>query len=77
VAEKLLDCPKVHASLQKMGGESVTECVRMEVVEIRGVADCAVELPSDGTVAEPSPALIDEQWLAPVRDASAPAGAFG
>ena len=60
VAEEFLNRAKVHSRLQKMGGECVTQCVRVEMVEISRVADGMVELTADGPVAEAASALIDE-----------------
>lgn len=77
VAEKFLDRPKVHSRLQKMGGEGVTERVRMEMVEICGVADGAVELTADRPITEAASTLVDEQGFIPVSDPLTPAGAFG
>ena len=77
VAEELLDRAKVHSRLQKMGGECVTQRVRVEMVEIRREAHGAVELPADGPITEAAPALIDKQWFALVGDPSTPIGAVG
>lgn len=77
VAEEFLDCSKVHSRLQKMGGECVTQRVRVEMVEIRSAADGVVELTADGPIAEASPALVDEQRFTLVSDTSTPMGAFG
>ena len=60
VAEELLDCPKVHSRLQEMGGECVTQRVRVEMIEVRRAADGEVELTADGPVAEAATALVDE-----------------
>ena len=60
VAEEFLDRAKVHTRLQKMGGECVTQRVRVEMTEIRCMADGAVELTADGPVAEAATALIDK-----------------
>lgn len=77
VAEELLDRAKVHSRLQKMGGESVTQRVRMEMVEIRSVADGVVELPADRPIAEAASALVDEKGFTLAGDTATPTGAFG
>jgi len=60
VAEELLDRAKVHSSFQKMGGECVTQRVRVEMVEVRGAADRVIKLAPDRPVAEATTALIDK-----------------
>ena len=77
VAEELLDRAKIHSGLQKMGGECVSQCVRVEVVEICSAANRVVELAADGPVTEAAPALVDEERVVLVMDCSTPAGAFG
>ena len=77
VAEELLDRSKVHSRLQKMGVECVTQRVRVEMIEIRSVADGVVELTADGPITEATAALVDEQRLTLVSDTSTPMGAFG
>jgi hypothetical protein len=77
VARELWPRSSWIAGLQKMGGECVSKCVRVEMVEVRSAANRVVELPADGPVAEAPPALIDEEWVVLIIDASAPAGAFG
>jgi hypothetical protein len=77
VAEELLDCSKVHSRFQKMGGECVTQRMRVEMVEIRRVADGAIELTADGPIAEAAAALVDEQRFTLVSDTSTPPGAIG
>jgi len=77
VAEELLDRAKVHTRLQKMSGECVTQRVRMEMVEVRSMANGVVELTADGPITEAAPALIDEQGFTLAGDTSTPTGAFG
>ncbi len=77
VAEEFLDRPKVHAGFQQVGGKGVTQCVRVEMVEVCRVEDGTVELAADGSVAEAAPSLVDEEWVALVGEPSAPAGAIG
>jgi hypothetical protein len=60
-----------------MGGESVTQRVRMEMVEIRSVADGVVELPADRPIAEAASALVDEKGFTLAGGTATPTGAFG
>ena len=59
VAEELLDRAKVHARLQKMSGECVSQRVRMEMIEVPSVANGVVELTANGPITEAAPALND------------------
>lgn len=77
VTEELLDCPKIHARFQKMGGKCVTQRMRVEMVEIRRMTDSAVKLATDRPITEAPPALVDEQGFPFVNDNFAPAGAVG
>ena len=55
----------------------MTQRVRVEMVEIRSVADGVVELTADGPITEATTALVDEQRLILVSDTSTPMGAIG
>ena len=77
MSEKLLDRSKIHSSLQKMGGECVTQRVRVEMVEICAAADGVVELSADRSVAEAASALVDKKRVSLVGNASPPTGALG
>ena len=55
----------------------MTQRVRVEMIEIRSVADGEVELTADGPITEATAALVDEQRFTLVSDTSTPIGAFG
>ena len=46
VAEELLDGPQIHAGLEEVGRERVTQGMGVEVSEIGGATDGGVEKPA-------------------------------
>lgn len=61
VSQEFLNCPKIHARLEKMRRECVPQCMRMEVVERGSSADRRIELTANGAITQATAALVHEE----------------
>lgn len=63
MAQKLLDRAKVGTGPEEVGREGVTQCVWGDVPDDRGLAEPAIEDPTDATIGQAPSPQVEEHGL--------------
>ena len=63
MAEEFLNVSKIGALVQEVGGESVAQAVRADVVDVGALADVFVDHAADAAGRDAAPAAMEEYRL--------------
>ncbi len=74
MAEQLLDRPQIHSRFQEVGCKSMPQRVWVEVKQVGTAAHRIGQQPPNGAITEASSALVDEEGLGIIVDASPESG---